>query len=113
MEFSRVGTVEVYNKTGKLLKKDSLPDKFRLYEDATKDFFSNPILASQFDREVISNPSILKTIPGKPCYGTCPECYRTVNDSYLDRCPMFVGMVKGRAYSFFYCPDCQKYFKVV
>jgi hypothetical protein len=113
MRLSKVGNVEVFDKTGKLIRKDSLPDEFSSYEDITKNFFSNPILANQFDEAVLKDPSVLKSMPGKPCYGTCPYCYRSVEDKNLDKCPMFVGKVKGKAYSFFYCPDCQKYFKVV
>ena len=106
MEFSKVDTISIYDLSGKVIRKDSLPSRYSLYEDFTKDFFKNPVLVEKFDSNVLKDPSALSAIPGKPCWGTCLDCY-------LDKCPMFIGKVKDQAYTFFYCPDCQKYFKVV
>lgn len=113
MEFSKVGSVKVFSNKGTFIRREPLPDKFSLYEDFTKDYFKDLVLANKFDKAVLKDPSILKAIPGKPVWGTCPSCYKTVDDSYLDKCPMFMSRLKGRAYAFYYCPDCREYFKVV
>jgi len=113
MELSSSVTVEVFDTSARLLRKDKLSSGYSPYEDVTKDYSKVPGLAEEFDRDVMKDPRVLKAMPGRPCYGTCPNCYTGTDSSLIDKCPMFISRMNNRSYSFFYCPDCQKYFKVV